>query len=656
MKGITLLPLGLRGKLRLSFAVILLLPCLCIGWLSYQTAKQAVGDQMKEEAADNMTLLNQTIDQLISAESRGADMLSRQISSKAVEGKLSSTKELIDAYTSSHPELELITLGNENGAWMKSPDPGPQNYDPRERDWHKDAINRSPNVIVSDPYVSATTKNIVVTIAKALPDGKGVVGLNLSLKKLGEIAQQVKIGNEGYVYILDRKQKFLIHPKHEAGEDAVGEQYDAYYKQGSGTVSYSMDGELKYAAFNTNEATGWKLVGTMMMDETEKKAEGIFNQTALVVIVALIAGAALVYVIIRSIMIPIHALMETSDKISRGDLTQRIHVRRQDELGKLGTAFNTMVDSLQKVIREIGQTSGQLAASSQQLSASAEQTSRATEHIASSIQDISAGTDEQMHNMVKSSEAVGRMSDSVEHIAESAQLAAETAQTASGKSKQGGQAVQTAVRQVDSISVTVGQLAGVIRAMEASSSEIGKIVQFITDISMQTNLLALNAGIEAARAGEHGRGFAVVAGEIRKLAEQTKHSTQLIGGIIQTIQEETGKAARSAEDAIREVDAGAHVIQDAGELFADILHMNEQLAGQIQVVSTAARAISEGTRQMAASAGHLSVIADANASNAQNVSAAAQEQLASMEEISASSQALSKMAEELAEIVDRFVI
>ncbi|WP_018130546.1 methyl-accepting chemotaxis protein [Effusibacillus pohliae] len=650
--------MNIKKRLIVSFAAILLIPGTVIGWISFETAKSKVDQQMSQAANQSVQLVDQTINKFLEPEIRDVDFLSQRFKVDQFQGQDSPlVREVLDQFQALHPEIQTTYVGTDTGLMIMSPNQKlPDGYDPRKRPWYQQAMEQKGKVVITEPYVDAITGDVVVTFAKTLKDGSGVVALDLKLNNLAEIVKPLKIGQEGYAFILSKEAKFLIHPTAKPGTDAQGDQRQIMYSKDAGEFQYQYEGELKKMVFATNKLTGWKIAGTWYVKEVNQEAAPIFNRMLLVVAISTLIGALLVYLIIRSVTQPLKKLIEASDRISQGDLTRRIEVRSKDELGQLGESFNKMADSLRSVLTEVGETAIQLAASSEELTASAEQTSKATEQIASTIQEVALGTEQQVHHVKESAKAVNEMSAGVRQIATNAQNVSATAMRASEISAEGGQAIQTAVRQMNSIHLTVNGLAQSVKELGNRSQEIGKIVEVITGIAEQTNLLALNAAIEAARAGEHGRGFAVVADEVRKLAEQSAQSAQQIGELIQTIQAETDKAVQSMETATQAVAAGIGVVDQAGRSFDEIQRAVNEVAEQIQEGSAAAQQISAGTGQVVQAIETISEVTETTAAGTQNVSAAAEEQLASMQEITASAATLAKMAEELQSLVQTFKV
>ncbi|WML42677.1 methyl-accepting chemotaxis protein [Neobacillus sp. PS3-40] len=391
--------------------------------------------------------------------------------------------------------------------------------------------------------------------------------------------------------------------------------------------------------------------------ETTTKIKSIKNVVLILGVLAILAGLAIALYIGGHISRPVLKVSNLAKRIAMGDLTiDEVKVNNRDEIGELAQSFNEMATNLRQLIIEANSHSVQVAASAEELIASAEQTSKATEQIVISIQEIVKGTDSEVQSVDEASQAIHEMSIGVKQIADNSQIVLSTAMNVSEKASEGGQAIQTTVKQMQTINDTVGGLANVVIGLGDHSKEIGQIIEVITGISAQTNLLALNAAIEAARAGVHGKGFAVVADEVRKLAEQSASSANQISTLISTIQVETNNAVKSMETATKEVVVGINVVNMAGVSFEYIQEGINEVTTQIQEIASAVQQMSAGSEQMVHSMKLVNEVSETIASGTQEVSAATEEQLASMEEITSAGICLSDMAEELQTLIGKFRI
>lgn len=696
----------IKRKLITLFAVILILPSVAIGWFSYTTAKDNVDKQMESATTSSINLLSHMITQITESQINAVNILAQEISSLSLvsnEGaEDSQVNQTLDSYATNYSEIESVTVTTNNGEMLYSSSSLKIATDdePLEQPFYKQAMEKTGEVIMTEPSTSTLTGNTVVTFAKALDDAQGVVAVSLNLTELQAIIGEVKIGEEGFVAVFSSEGASIVSPnwgselevgiQDQASTGANGDAVAAGQipsesveegqvppegmAQGDapegteGGASAMFDGEsgvtemespqggVRKLMYITNELTGWKIAGDRSEVEVTRESAPIMQKTILVVTISVIISAIVGLFVVRSITHPLRKLTQIARGISQGDLSLRVDMKEKGELGELGASFNYMVDSLRSVISEVNETSYQLAASSDELSASSGQTSTATEHIISIIEKMAIGAKEQVQKVEGSVQTIHEVSININSIATSAQTAASTTAQASEKSAEGARVVQKAVQQMSSISGSVDGLGTVITHLADTSHEVGRIIDVITEISYQTNLLSLNAAIEAARAGEQGRGFAVVADEVKKLAQRSSQSAQEVATLINAIQNEIVVAQQSMHLATEEVSLGTEVVHAAGSLFSEIDRIVVEVNQQVEDVSIAARQISAGTMQVVEAIEEISVVSQTTSSEAQMVSSATEQQLAAMQEISSSSMYLSDMAGELQSIVDKFKI
>ena len=647
---------NLKGKMILSFALILIIPSLLVGTFAYMTAKDAVKDEMLDGFTENINLLNTTIDNTMALKAHDMAVFSERITSKLYDGESSpEVRTIFTQYKNLHPEVELAYVGTDEGVFVQEPDVGtPDDYDPRKRPWYIESMGAPDEIVISDPYISASTDEMVVTISQALKDGSGVVAVDINLNYLQGLANQVQIGESGYAILLDRSKAYIAHPTEPSGEEAVVSLTDQLYAKESGQIELDYDGDHRIMAFVTNELTGWKLAGSVASSEITAAAMPILTRTVLIIGIAFIVGAVSVFFIIKSIIAPIIRLKEQAITVSEGDLTHAIEVRSTDEIGQLGQAFNAMQDSLRTLIKNVEQSAELVASSAEELSASAEQTSDATEQVATSIQEVAHGAETQTDGVSAATQSLADLSVGVTQIAENSIKASELSHRATQEAEVGGQAVTNTVNQMTSIHESVKESNIITQSLNERSQEVRSILNVITEIAGQTNLLALNAAIEAARAGEHGKGFAVVADEVRKLAEQSQKSATEIQEIVEGIQVDTANSVEIMAHITENVLGGMDVSNEAFEKFNDILQSMQDITPQMEEISATAEQASAAVQEVASTANDIASSAQGNAAASQQVAASSEEQLASMEEISSSAQSLSFMAEDLKELISKF--
>ncbi|XOS92216.1 methyl-accepting chemotaxis protein [Brevibacillus laterosporus] len=649
----------LRSRLMFLIIVVLILQGVLIGYSSYYISKWQLEQKLEETVESNVSLLNQAIDQIIQLEVANLDTLVLQITSSQIDEQSPELRKIMEDFAKQHPEIEIVTVGNQNGAWMKAPNPGKQEYDPRTRDWYKQVMQDPSVISIHNPVVSMTTKNYILNIGKALPDGQGAVSISLSINKLHELVGGVKFGSEGYAYLLDRTNKFMSHPTQPMGKQIEGEQYDYIQKTDKGSISYDSpeNGKKLKAVFETNPSTGWKIAGVLSNEEYAKASAPILNQTAFILVVFLVAASILIFIWTSKITKPLELLAISAKRVSDGYLDEKVNINQNDEIGQLATNFNEMVGSLKGVVTEMMETSTQLAASSQQMTASTLQNSKAVEYVTELIEESANGSKAQAVATSESARTMEEMSSGIFKIAESANAIVDSSAKTSEDVQNGNQKVIVVTEQMEAIRQSVEESASIMEQLQKHSGQISEMSTAIVDIAEQTNLLSLNAAIEAARAGEQGRGFAVVANEVRKLADQSKQTADRIQEIIIQVTSLTQNASEVMKRKVHaDVQKGIVVTTEAREAFTNIQASTQHIVEQIHDVSAITEQMSASAQEVSASMREIAQIAQGMAASSQSVTGASEEQLASMEEITSSSTALTQMAEGMRRSVERFKV
>ena len=267
-------------------------------------------------------------------------------------------------------------------------------------------------------------------------------------------------------------------------------------------------------------------------------------------------------------------LSTAMSRVAEKDLTSRVTVQGNDELGDMGTTFNDMMTGMEEMVKSIQLAVLSLTDKSKELLFGAEIMAKDADEVAGQAGTVATAGEE--------------MAATSTEIANNCIMAAESSQIANQTALTGAEVIERTVQVMRRIADKVKESALTVEGLGSRSDQIGAIVGTIEDIADQTNLLALNAAIEAARAGEHGRGFAVVADEVRALAERTTRATKEIGEMIKSIQQETKGAVNTMEDGVREVETGTSEAGKSGEALAEILQQINTVSLQVSQIATAA--------------------------------------------------------------------
>lgn len=446
------------------------------------------------------------------------------------------------------------------------------------------------------------------------------------------------------------------------------EQYHEYtkkiraYKMAGNTEGYLhlMKNDMREVATKFNKSTD-KLVQYQQeklekgIEDATKEVNNATRSLIIIGVLSVIVGLAISIFISRLIARPVINISDAMNHVASGDLSiEPIKAKNRDEIGTLVQSFNKMTEDLRNVIRNISDSSSQVASSSEQLSASSEQSTSAAEQVARISQETAAGATQALSQFQEVTASIQELASGMEQIANSSTEMLESTETAANLTQKGTESVQSIVNQMNEIVRSVDQTTLLINSLGERSKEITGIVSLITNIADQTNLLALNAAIEAARAGEHGKGFAVVADEVRKLAEESKHSADKITEMITFIQKETEQAVTSMQAGNKQIEEGLSHTSYAQTAFSEITSSINEVTSKVQEVSASVEETNALSEQIALAISKVEEIAQQSYHNSQESSGASEEQLATMEEVSSSAQSLSVLAEDLQKIVAKF--
>ena len=269
------------------------------------------------------------------------------------------------------------------------------------------------------------------------------------------------------------------------------------------------------------------------------------------IIIVLVLGIVLLFIIVRSIALPITAGINLANRIAGGDLSQSLEMERKDEVGLLITALNKVSKSLQSIIKHLMEYSDIIAESSDKLLKSANLISEGSREQASAAEEISSSVEEMYANIQQNTESA-RVTEAIS---------------------------QSSAKEVNKSKES-------FRIATQSLQDITNKVAVINDIAFQTNLLALNAAIEAARAGEHGRGFAVVAGEVKKLADRSKEAAGVINEVSKSTMVMSQNARTELEMVVPEIEKTATLIQGIAAAGVEQVSGIEQINSSMQQLNT----------------------------------------------------------------------
>ncbi|WP_378954428.1 methyl-accepting chemotaxis protein [Pelosinus sp. sgz500959] len=517
-----------------------------------------------------------------------------------------------------------------------------------DRWWFKKFVNEKKSYITKS-YYSVSGNMAVTTAVNGMYSGDNLVGVmmaDIETTTLQQMVEKYNFGMGSYAYLLDGEGVVVAHPdkgqvaelynyksqkkiilkkdtqgniiRDEKGNEQTEEVdftvpvtlkniIDKVTKGEIGVGEYTDgNGDEYICAYRSVPMPGGSDPWSLIMVQKKNAALAFINSVAMknifIGIVVILISALFSYWFSNRVTKPLIEIVGATERIKNGDLTVRVDVSSNNEIGILAQNFNKMVDDLQDMIKDIVNLTVELqgsagnlvdiasnvAANSQEMSATVSMVSSNLEQISANIEETASSTEHVSYNVKAVSELANEMSlTSKESVRASEGVAKEV--------KQVSVVIEEVYRSVNSVAMVANEVAAscnrsiditmeaksrslettdIIQKLSVSSKQINKIVAIIGRIAEQTNMLALNATIEAAGAGEAGKGFAVVAAEVKELSKRTAEEASLIANQIEEMQ----------DDMIAAVDV--------------VKKITDVIAETMDITRTIASAVSEQSKQV----------------------------------------------------------
>ncbi|MBL8968793.1 MAG: methyl-accepting chemotaxis protein [Spirochaetaceae bacterium] len=573
--------LGIRGKIILPAVGLITVTVLATSLLAYSLQARTLNELMRsttdaklKEISDRIDRLDATVATLKASSAGNYLRIARAVAQVVAANPAILAPERITALAKT-VGVDEIHVTDEKGVLRWGNVAGFYGFDFSSSEQTKPFLKMLTDPtfeLAQDPQERGADKVLFQYISVPRRDKPGIVQVGVRPKELQDLlagaslqslVEGVKVGADGYVYVLDPAGKVEAHTlKERIGRDLSAESFaKAILSAKNGNLDYLYDSGRVFASFA--ERQGKILVAAIPVEEMTGRLRILVSGLATATLLA-IAGSILVLAFLTGrIAKPLVRGVEFADALKEGRLDAELDVRRNDETGRLAEALRAMLGSLRSVVGDVQGSAGDLAAKSRSLSASSQELSEGATEQAASMEEVSASLEQMGANIRQSAENADRAKAIAERIAVDA--------------KSGGSAVR--------------EMVGAMRTIVEKTT-------IIEEIARQTNLLALNAAIEAARAGEAGKGFAVVASEVRKLAERS----QAAAGEINTV---SGASLEKAVAAGASIDTLVPAIASSTDLVQDIAAASAEQDSGVRQISTAVLQLDKVVQRNAGSASEL---------------------------------------------------
>lgn len=563
-----------------------------------------------------------------------------------------------------------------------------ENKDLSGKEWYTACQGRKAKVnsifsYITAPYVDEETGEQIITVCQEVKYKdvvQGVVAMDIDASALADYVENIRLLNTGFVMLVDEQGNIVVDSESNTFADGtvadleffapLTEELDKLEEQKAQLeenedpaaddivlqASYTMRAEGRDCAITamTDRITGWRLLGCISDQENQKNLININIGTLMAGVIGLIFGCVIAVLTALSFNREIKKLQNATHRVAGGDFSEKIKVTRSDEFGVLETNFNGMMDDVSGLIHAVEDKSNHILEVAGGISEVAGNTKTTIEQVTQAIDSVAQGA-------VKQAESTQEANTEVEHLKNSLDETKEYVSGMNGMTEKANEVSTEGLESVKDLIEKSGKTAEkskvsleVMNEMVESIDKIFYISDTIADITSQTNLLSLNASIEAARAGEMGKGFAVVADEIRKLADESKESTDEIKKIITEITEKSKLVESTMQENEVLQTEQQEAINRTEEIFGEIMKQIEMLGSGMERINALNDTMSANKDLVVDKMGTIASVSEQSAAATEEVNASTEQVNVTMEEISEHTETLQAIAKDLMETINRF--
>lgn len=535
------------------------------------------------------------------------------------------------------------------------------------------------NYEVTDPIISREDNTtLIVNYTVPIKDQSGaVIGLVIGSRngdELSQLTNDINIGETGNAFMVNKSGVVVAHPdieKVKAYENTIelskedesliplARIIEKMVLGEKGVGDYTYNSVDKIVAYSPIPNSNWSIAVNVPKNEILSALNTLQMTTILISIIFLFAGVVFVYLITNNLVSKVKFIVNNLQILAKGDFTsikQSKLKRGKDELDQAIVAMSLMSDSIRAMIGSVKNTSDSIHNKSTDLTQVSGEMTRIFSGVTDSLAETNKGISSQANSLTSISEILNNFGAKIDAVVKNIQDIDDNAKEIDQMSKSGNKDMTMLIESVETMSKIFKDFVIKVEGLGLSINQVTDITQMINAIAEQTNLLALNAAIEAARAGESGRGFAVVADEIRKLAEQSKQSSQNIDTLVNNISNEANLIIVATSGIDKELNVQVDVINTTIDSYKGIVNAINDIGSKIGLTFHSMNAIDREKFDIISKVEDASAVAEEVSATAEQISDSSLNVLDSAETVSSSALQMEESIKHMMGQINKFTI
>ena len=663
-------------KIALTTSILLVIALSMVGLVTKSKAQELLKNNLETMSLQMLEQVDNGFSEYLDKMTQGLSILGKNVDIQDLEYLEENDLQQDYEYTSEYVQSALISLkdslrgieniyyASDNGDLILDSKITDESELPfKQKEWYKKAKDNIGKLIYSEPYIDQITNEKILTVSRTIEDENGqfigVVGTDISLNELENYINGITLLKEGHIIVTNNDGKIIINNEKNSFEDGELNTYgfwDNLKQDKQGVYDWKSDGGMKYISQITDDETGWKIIG--FVDEEEIGDDLVSMKITLIVsiFICLIIGVILSVILAKTITKNIDRINSGVRKVAKGNFKDRIEIKSSDEIAELAGNFNSALDNISELLKGIEEITDDVYNSASSIASMSEETTASVSEVTNAINNVSNGATDQATAVENATKTVDNLADSIEVVDKNTKNILELSGKTEKLSKEGLEILNVLIHKAEDTKENTKESSYHIKEMNDSIKNINYISDAIAGITEQTNLLALNASIEAARAGEAGKGFAVVAEEIRKLAEESKHSTDSIKNIINEVNEKSETSSIIMRETVNMLIEQDKSIENTKIIFNQIVDSINSLLEAIKQIDRLTNNMDKDKNNVVEEIENISNISQDVASVSEEVTASAEEVTSTMDELTQYADKLNDIAEKLKEELNNFTL